>query len=85
MEDRLVNSLLNKDFNMCKVLCRLLVGIIATQLLMACTSQQVKRGTYYSIHERQRQQCIDEGRVDCSQYDYDSYDEYQRKKDQTKE
>jgi len=68
-----------------KVLYTLLIGLVALQFLISCTSQQVKRGTYYSLHEQQRQRCIEEGRVDCSQYDYESYDEYQKKRDQAKD
>lgn len=51
-------------------------------LLVACSSGQLKRGTYYSIHEKQRQDCIEAGRTDCEQYKYDSYDEYERKKNE---
>lgn len=68
-----------------KVLYTLLIGLVAAQFLISCSSQQVKRGTYYSLHEQQRQRCIDEGRADCAQYDYESYDEYLRKKDQAKD
>ena len=52
-------------------------------LLAACSGQQLKQGTYYSLHEQQRQRCIQEGRTDCSQYDYDSYDVYERKRNET--
>jgi len=66
---------------MIRVLFQLCLCLILTPYLLACTSEQVKRSTYHSIHEKQRQDCINEGRTDCSQYDYESYDEYQRKRE----
>ena len=66
--------------NIRKILSFIILGSLVTQCLLACTSEQIKRGTYSSIHEKQRQDCIQSGRTDCDQYDYDSYDEYQRKK-----
>jgi len=56
------------------------VALILANYLMACTNEQLKRSTYYSIHEKQRRQCIEEERQDCSQYDFESYEEFQRKK-----
>jgi len=58
----------------------LLVMVVAALTITACSSEQFKRGAYYSIHEKQRQDCLQAGRNDCDQYDYDKYDEYQRKK-----
>jgi hypothetical protein len=53
--------------------------IFCTLVLVACSSEQLKRGTYYSLHEKQRQDCIESGRADCDQHKYDSYEEYERK------
>lgn len=58
----------------------ILTGLIIAPYLIACTSEQVKRATYHAMHEKQRRECMDAGRQDCSQYDYDSYDKYQREK-----
>jgi hypothetical protein len=65
-----------------KKLTVIFVGLILASCLSACSKDQLKRGTYYSIHEKQRQDCINQGRVDCDHYDYESYDEYQRKRNE---
>jgi len=62
--------------------CRLLTVATIALTVTACSSEQFKRGAYYSIHEKQRQDCLQAGRHDCEQYDYDKYDEYQHKKQQ---
>lgn len=66
------------------LLLYILMGLALSQL-SGCSSQQLKQGTYDSLHERQRQQCLEQGRTDCDQYDYDSYDQYQRKIERDKD
>ena len=62
------------------VLVYICFGIMLMLSLMSCSSEQLKRGTYYSIHEKQRQDCLNQGRKDCDQYEYENYDEYQRRR-----
>ena len=47
-------------------------------LQTACTSEQFKNTTYRAIHDRQQQQCREEGRQDCPRAE--SYSDYEKKR-----
>ena len=61
---------------------KVLLIILVAFNLSSCSTEQLKQGMYYSIHEKQRQDCLLSGQKDCSEYEYDRYDEYQRRKKQ---
>ena len=60
-----------------------LILCVALVLQTACSSEQFKRTTYDALHERQLQQCREEGRQDCQRSE--SYDEYERKRNEAQQ
>lgn len=53
-----------------------LLPIITFLILTACS----QRAVYDSIHERERQECLKQGRTDCPRGD--SYDKYKSQRDE---
>jgi len=51
---------------------------IILALQTACTSEQFKNSTYRAIHDRQQQQCREEGRQACPRSE--SYSDYEKKR-----
>lgn len=53
-----------------------LLSIIIFLILTACSNQAV----YKMIHEKERQECLKQGRTDCPQAE--SYDKYKQKREE---
>ena len=54
--------------------------IVVVVILTTSCSNRTKHAVYDMLHERERQECLKQGRSDCQRIE--SYDEYKQKRDE---